>query len=326
MRRVSVWVLGLVSTFTAFVYLNNSDLFSTPVAGKPKLLAHRGLAQTFSRVGLTGDTCTAARIHAPEHPFLENTLASMAAAFKAGADTVELDVHPTSDGHFAVFHDWTVDCRTDGTGLTREQSLTALKRLDIGYGYTADGGKTFPFRGRGVGLLPSLDEVLATFPRQRFLINIKSNDPSEGDRLAARLAQLAPERLALLSVYGAERPISRVRTRLPAVAAMSPASLKRCMLQYLAVGWSGWMPVACHRSIVLLPLNYAHWVWGWPNRFLGRMAAVGTDVFVVGQWAGEDFSRGIDTAEDFRQLPPAYAGGIWTNRIDRIAPLAGFPK
>ena len=47
----------------------------------------------------------------------------MQAGFAAGADVVELDVHPTTDGEFAVFHDWTLDCRTDGHGVTREHSM-----------------------------------------------------------------------------------------------------------------------------------------------------------------------------------------------------------
>ncbi len=49
------------------------------------LLAHRGLAQTFSMEGITGDTNTAAIIYEPEHPYLENTLTSIEAAFAAGA-------------------------------------------------------------------------------------------------------------------------------------------------------------------------------------------------------------------------------------------------
>ena len=28
--------------------------------------------------------------------------------------------------------------------------MQQLKQLDVGYGYTADGGKTFPFRSKGV--------------------------------------------------------------------------------------------------------------------------------------------------------------------------------
>ena len=46
----------------------------------------------------------------------------------------------------------------DPNGIhAREASMSYLRTLDIGYGHTADGGKTFPFRGKGVGLMPSLD-------------------------------------------------------------------------------------------------------------------------------------------------------------------------
>jgi hypothetical protein len=36
-----------------------------------------------------------------------------------------------------------------------------------------------------------------------------------------------------------------------------------------------------------------------------------------------DFSAGFDSAEDLKRLPPHYAGGIWTNRIDKIGTLLG---
>ena len=135
----------------------------------------------------------------------------MRAGFAAGADIVELDVHPTTDGEFAVFHDWTLDCRTDGHGVTREHSMAYLKKLDIGHGYTADGGKTFPFRGKGIGLMPTLAEVLAAFPQARLLINVKSRDPSEGEKLAAVLNKLPAERRAQIMVYGGDEPVEIVR-------------------------------------------------------------------------------------------------------------------
>jgi glycerophosphoryl diester phosphodiesterase len=50
----------------------------------------------------------------PRHGYLENTIASMEAVFSLGADALELDAHPTTDGQFAIFHDWMVDCRTEG--------------------------------------------------------------------------------------------------------------------------------------------------------------------------------------------------------------------
>ena len=91
--------------------------------------------------------------------------------------------------------------------------MAELKALDVGYGYTADGGRTFPFRGKGVGMMPTLDEVLAKFPGRRFLINIKSKDPTEGEKLALRLAQLTPEERARLMAYGGTAPINVAASR-----------------------------------------------------------------------------------------------------------------
>jgi glycerophosphoryl diester phosphodiesterase len=326
MRRA--WLIGVAAmlALASFIYVNNTSLLAGPRPGKHVLLAHRGLHQTFHTRDLRGDTCTATRIHPPEHGYLENTIASMQAAFDAGADIVELDIHPTTDGQFAVFHDWTLDCRTDGKGVTREHTLAELKALDIGYGYTADGGKTFPFRGKGVGLMPSLDEVLGAFPGKGLLVNVKSNDPAEGEMLANHLLRLPRERLSRIMVYGGDRPIQVLRARVPHLVTMSRESLRTCGLGYIALAWSGYVPAACRNSLLLVPVNFAPWLWGWPRRLLARMEAAGTEVFVTGPWAGGAFSRGIDDATTFQQLPAGYTGGVWTNRIERIAPLAGAPR
>src|ERR1051325_1820655 len=185
-----------IAALAAAIYLTNTNLLARHHDGQAVLLAHRGIAQRFDERDLKNDTCTAARMLPPTHEYLENTIDSMRAGFAAGADIVELDIHPTTDGEFAVFHDWTLDCRTDGHGVTREHSMAYLKKLDIGYGYTADGGKTFPFRGKGIGLMPTLAEVLEAFPQKRLLINVKSRDASEGEKLAAVLNKLPVERRA----------------------------------------------------------------------------------------------------------------------------------
>jgi len=132
MKRVlkskSVWALLVLITY---MYVNNASFFVEQRSGEPLLLAHRGLAQT---------------------------------AFDAGADIVEFDVHITKDDQFAVFLDWMIDCRTNASGVTRDYTMAELKKLDIGFGYTADHGNTHPFRGIGIGLMPSLVEVLTHFP------------------------------------------------------------------------------------------------------------------------------------------------------------------
>lgn len=291
----------------------NADI-PPPPGARPTLLAHRGIAQRFDERDLRNDTCTAQRLLPSGHDLLENTLPSIRASFEAGADLVEIDVHPTTDGQFAVFHDWTLECRTEGRGETRAHSMAELKRLDVGYGYTADGGKTFPFRGRGVGLMPSLDEVLAAFPQRRFVINVKSRDASEGTKLAAALAQYPATRRSQLVVYGGDEPVAEVRRRLPEVRTASRSSLKSCLLGYLALGWSGHVPESCSRSMVLVPVNAAPFAWGWPHRFQRRLQEAGSEMFVVGPYGG-GFTTGIDTPEDLGRLPAGYSGGIWTNEI-----------
>jgi len=313
----------LVAVLAAGIYLNNTDLLATRHDGKPDLLAHRGIAQRFDERDLKNDTCTAARMLAPTHDYLENTLRGMRAAYQAGADIVEIDVHPTTDGEFAVFHDWTLDCRTDGHGVTREHAMAELKRLDIGYGYTADGGRTFPFRGKGVGLMPSLNDVLATFPDMRLLINVKSRDRSEGEKLAAALNRLTPARRALIMVYGGDEPIDIVRRQVADIRTISRAAIKNCLTRYIGYGWTGIVPEACNSALVLVPVNVAPWLWGWPDRFLNRMRAANSAAFVLGPYSGGEFSTGIDTPELFARLPANYSGGIWTNEIETMARLAG---
>lgn len=326
MRIRKSWrnVILVILIILGFLYVNNSSLFTKEREGEPLLLAHRGIGQTFPMEGIESDTCTASRIYIPEHAFLENTIPSMKAAFDAGADIVELDIKPTKDGQFSVFHDWTLECRTNAHGSVKDYTMEQLKSIDIGYGYTADQGATYPFRGKGVGLMPSLSEVLAAFPDGEFLIHIKSQDAGEGELLAAYLAQLPEDRLSRLTVYGDDAPISELKSRLPAFRVMSMDSLKSCLISYIGAGWSGYMPSVCRNTQLHIPEKYAPYLWGWPDKFLNRMDRINTRVILVAGDGG--WSEGFDTVEDLKRLPKNYSGGIWTNRVDVIAPELTIKK
>ncbi|GAA2734596.1 glycerophosphodiester phosphodiesterase [Actinocorallia aurantiaca] len=62
----------------------------------------------------------------------ENTIAAQDIARRAGADLIENDVQPSSDGVPFVLHDSTVDRTTDGSGAIRDLTSTHLKTLDAG--------------------------------------------------------------------------------------------------------------------------------------------------------------------------------------------------
>lgn len=322
-KRWKKAILFFVILFV-FIYVNNTSLFTKERTAEPLLLAHRGLGQTFPMEGIDNDTCTASRIDEPEHPYLENTIPSMKAAFEAGADMVELDIKPTKDGQFAVFHDWTLDCRTNAKGMVQDYTMDELKNIDIGYGYTADQGKTYPFRGKGTGLMPSLEEVLSSFPDSSFLLHIKSSDPGEGVQLAEVLSSLPKERLTRLTVYGGDEPIGMLKEKLPSLRVMSKASLKSCLVSYMGAGWTGYVPSVCRNTQLHIPEKFARLLWGWPDKFLNRMDAVHTRVIMVAGDGG--WSEGFDSAQDLERLPDNYSGGIWTNRIDVIAPALKIEK
>jgi glycerophosphoryl diester phosphodiesterase len=246
----------------------------------------------------------------------------MRAAFKAAADIVELDVHPTTDGKLAVIHDWTLDCRTEGTGPTRSHPMAYLRTLDVGHGYTADGGKTFPFRGKGVGLLSSLDDILTAMPDGRFLINFKSNDAREGDMLAALVASNPQWRKAIWGAYGGDPPTLVAKQRLPEINLWTRSELKSCLLQYIAYGWTGIVPAACRNTQIMVPINVAPWLWGWPNRFQQRMSGAGSGIILLGPYASGDVpTSGIDTLALLNRVPASFSGAIWTNRIELIGPV-----
>jgi glycerophosphoryl diester phosphodiesterase len=102
----------------------------------------------------------------------ENTIAAFAHAVAIGADVLEMDVQPTADGAIVVIHDATVDRTTNGRGRVDSFTLAELSKLDAGHRWSGDGGRSFPFRGKGVRI-PALEEVFARLPQTRMIVEMK---------------------------------------------------------------------------------------------------------------------------------------------------------
>ena len=316
MKRRYKFGMGL-GVIAAAIYLNNASWIAGPPEREMTLLSHRGVHQTYHRMNLANDTCTAERIDLPTHGYLENMIDSFAAAIAAGAQMIELDIHPTTDGHFVVFHDWTMDCRTNGTGKTRDHSLADLKALDIGFGYTADGGKTYPFRGQFVGVMPTLAEVLQALPDTHFMINFKSRSKTEA---ASLISYLDSGEWKRLSVSGHIAPVHIVTESHPDVKGMTRQDSKACLKSYVLMGWTGHMPKACHNTFVPVPSNYRRLAWGWPHKFEQRLNKVGSRSILMGAYGGVG-STGIDSPEALRLVPKHYKGIVWTNKVEIVGPL-----
>ena len=128
----------------------------------------------------------------PRHPFLdspgpvaiahrggadnapENTLPAFAAAVDLGYRHLETDVHLTRDGVVVAFHDPRLDRVTDSAGAIEDLDIAAVEAADAGYGFSPDGGQTFPFRGQGVRV-PRMEELLDRWPQARINIDPKSD-------------------------------------------------------------------------------------------------------------------------------------------------------
>ena len=75
---------------------------------------------------------------------IENTIESFQKAIDLNVDVIELDVHICKSGEITVFHDFTLERLTNGSGEISKKTLTELKALKIKNNYT----------------IPTLEEVL----------------------------------------------------------------------------------------------------------------------------------------------------------------------
>ena len=131
----------------------------------------------------------------------ENTPEAFRLAVEARAGGLELDVHMTRDGEMVVIHDATVDRTTDGSGAVGEMTLEELRGLDAGYRFSPDGGRSYPYRGRGVRI-PTLAEVCEEFPATCLNIDIKEPQPGV-ERAILRVIRGAEGRSLVVSQYNA---------------------------------------------------------------------------------------------------------------------------
>lgn len=319
MKRSLLAIIG-VGVCLVPLYLANASWMANPPTGRPTIIAQRGVHQLFA--GSSDDpNCKARHILPPHHRLIENTLPSIRAAIDAGADVVEVDVRETADGEFMLFHDAGLECRTEKAGLVSRTTYGEMKSLDVGYGYTADGGKTYPLRGWGRGMMTTLDDVMRTFPRQRLLIQMKDGKFA-GLNLVLYINKRHPDAWGRISLFGDTSATSAAKELHPDIPVIHDRRAAKCTLAYAALGWTGYVPKACREGTIIVAMNARPLAWGWPNRFLGRMAAAKVDVMAIGSVTGlgsNSFTR-LDNANELSNIPTGFNGLIWTDQVEAIGP------
>lgn len=326
MGRSKRWLVAVLCVGTVLLvslYGLNASWLVAPPHGAPQVVAQRGVAQQYVSGELADDTCTARLILPPSHSFIDNTAPSIEAAQAAGADVVEIDIRITKDRQFVLFHDAGLGCRTEGSGRVSEHTAAELKALDVGYGYTADQGKTFPLRGQGVGLMPTLAEVLRKYPEQRFLVQIKDGERRVAASLVAYLTSNQLDPWERLSFFGGVAPLGRLHEIVPTVRTWSARGAGWCGVSYLETGWFGRVPRVCDEGMIIVPVDQTYLIWGWPNRFLARMREHHTDVMLIGRVGDRksgQFSR-LDTGEEVARIPAGFDGFVWTDQVRVVGRL-----
>lgn len=144
----------------------------------------------------------------------ENTLESVRAGIEAGAEMIEVDLQATGDGRIVLLHDPTLDRTTDGSGDVRAKAWDEIRRLDASWPWSRDGGRTYPFRGRGIGI-PRLEDALAAFPDTLFALELKPTLPPRALRPLARI--LAPHAARVIAGSEDHALLSAFRTVAPGV-------------------------------------------------------------------------------------------------------------
>ena len=305
-------MIGIAAAAVAVTLsLINASWIALEPKGRLVLVARRGLAQQIDPQGVDEGGCTATRIRWNEdNPYIENSLPSIYKAARLGADAIEVDVQKTRDGQMVLFQDATLECRTNGKGKIGDHTLAELKALDIGYGYTADGGKTFPLRGRGLGGMPTIDEALREVPTIRLVFNFRSGDPGDADALVAAFRRAGVPIGAKYSFYGDSAVTQRLRKLVPGVWAYGKEEIRGCLEDYVRIGWISYVPASCRDTTVAVPLERQWTIWGWPNRFQARMAAVNTKVIMLDRERDGGLA-GIETVEQLDDVPRDFRSYLW---------------
>jgi len=126
----------------------------------------------------------------------ENTMAAFQGAWDLGFTYFELDVRATADGVLVVFHDDSMERLAGRPEAVEECTIEQLAEVRLGAANAA---------------IPTLEEVLTTFPDVRIHLDVK--DASSIDPLCNLLTRLDDPGRFCVACF-APRPLARIRAQL----------------------------------------------------------------------------------------------------------------
>ena len=123
----------------------------------------------------------------------ENSMAAFGAAIALGAEEIEFDLWPTSDGEIVSIHDRSLDRVSDGTGLVTDSTFEELQQFDF--------GSKFGEKFKGLKII-KFEDILRKFSGQVIMnIHVKPltyDDTPYPEDIMKKIVKLLKE-------YGAEQ-------------------------------------------------------------------------------------------------------------------------
>ncbi len=177
-----------------------------------------------------------------EDEYPSNTMYAYRESLALGADSIELDVQPTRDGHLVALHDASVLRTTGEDRSTYDMTLAEVQALDAAHQFIPGRGtvsgepaEAYPLRGVRTGAkppplgytaedfrIPSLEEVLRAFPDVPINVEIKGKsdtDPESfnrnADLLVALLERVPHQHLIVVSFQ--QTAVDRFHAAMPEV-------------------------------------------------------------------------------------------------------------
>jgi len=236
----------------------------------------------------------------------ENTLLSFERALADGAAILESDVHLSRDGAPVLIHDDVVDRNTEGSGRVAELSLDLLRRLDAGYRFTPDQGRSYPHRGRGLRI-PTLQEAFEAFPGARFNLELKQNCAGMVERSVEAVVRAGREALTLLTAAD-DALMADLRAHLEAFAVpIAQGACVKDVLEFLGSAVEATAPKPGPMALQV-PADFG----GRPLVTRGFVEHAHAHGLLVHVWT-------IDDAGEMRRLLDLGVDGIVTNHPARLA-------
>jgi glycerophosphoryl diester phosphodiesterase len=120
--------------------------------------------------------------------------------------------------------------------------------------------------------------------------------------------------------FGTARTLSPTRAIRKNPPPLDVRAARRCASEYRASGITGSIPRSCADGWVILTLDdLGFTLWGWPNRFLDRMAKANIRVIVAQDVEGTKI-KGLTEARQYGEIASSYNGYVWIDKIEELGP------